>query len=251
MDLFDTHCHFESGPDEIAGTLARASAAGVTRLMAVGGSEALNRGVAAAAQKAAQTPGLKQVFTALGYDRDQAALAHALPPLDLASCAAVGEIGLDYYYDGANRASQRELFARQLDLARAHGLPVVIHTREADNDTLALLGEIPSRGIIHCFTGSPAFCRKLLDLGFYISYSGIVTFRAADNVRETARLVPDDRLLIETDAPFLAPVPLRGKTNEPAYLVHTATFLAALRGMALEDFASLTTRNALDLLAHG
>jgi TatD DNase family protein len=128
------------------------------------------------------------------------------------------------------------------------GLPVVIHTRDADDDTLGILREIPSKGIIHCFTSTPSFCRALLDLGFYISISGIVTFRAAENVRESVRIVPDDRLLIETDSPFLAPVPMRGNPNEPAFLVHTARFLADLRGMPLEDFAALTTRNALSIL---
>jgi TatD DNase family protein len=135
-----------------------------------------------------------------------------------------------------------------LDLARELGLPVVIHTREADDDTLGLLREIPSKGIIHCFTGGPKFCRDLLDLGFMISISGIVTFRAADNVRESALVVPDDRLLVETDSPFLAPVPLRGNVNEPAFVVHTAKFLAELRGVRFEDLAALTTRNALNLL---
>jgi TatD DNase family protein len=141
-----------------------------------------------------------------------------------------------------------DLFARQLELARSLGLPVVIHTRDADDDTLGLLREIPSKGIIHCFTGSPGFCRALLDLGFYVSISGIVTFRAADNVRESALVVPDDRILVETDSPFLAPVPKRGGPNEPAFVVHTAKFLAELRGTSFGDFAALTTRNALQLL---
>ena len=139
----------------------------------------------------------------------------------------------------------------QLEAARALGLPVVIHTRDADDDTLGLLREIPSKGIIHCFTGSPAFCRKLLDLGFMISISGIVTFRAADNVRESALVVPDDRILIETDTPFLAPVPLRGNANEPAFVVHTAKFLAELRETRFEDFAAITTRNAMRILGDG
>jgi len=138
-----------------------------------------------------------------------------------------------------------DLFGRQLELARTLDLPVIIHTRDADDDTLGLLREIPSRGVVHSFTGGPAFCRSLLDLGFYVSMSGIVTFRAADNVRESAMVVPDDRLLVETDTPFLAPVPKRGNPNEPAFVVHTAEFLAALRGMTAEAFAALTTANAL------
>lgn len=240
-ELFDTHCHFEGTADEIAAQISRAVAAGVTRIMAVGGSEALNRGVELAAA------GRPNVLRAIGWDRDQ--LGKDLPDLDYTDVAAVGEIGLDYHYDPETRDAQRELFGRQLELARTLGKPVVIHTREADDDTLGLLREIPSKGIIHCFTGSPDFCRALLDLGFFISISGIVTFRAADNVRESALVVPDDRLLIETDSPFLAPVPMRGNPNEPAFLAHTAKFLAELRQTPLPDFAALTTANALRLLA--
>lgn len=256
MELFDTHCHFETTDEsQIAAQLRMAAQAGVTRIMAVGGSKALNDGVAAAA-RAARFPGAPQIFTALGWDRDQAGTttlegrASALPPhgIDYANASAVGEIGLDYHYSPETSQAQMELFAAQLELARDLSLPVVIHTREADDDTLGLLREIPSRGIIHCFTGSPPFCRALLDLGFMISFSGIVTFRAADNVRESAAIVPDDRLLIETDSPFLAPVPMRGKQNEPAFLLHTAKFLASLRSMPLDNFAALTTQNALRTL---
>ena len=121
---------------------------------------------------------------------------------------------------------------------------MVVHTREADDDTLAILREIPSRGIIHSFTGSPMFAHALLDLGFYISFSGIVTFRAAENVRESARIVPLDRILVETDSPFLAPVPMRGRRNEPAFIRHTCEFLAAQRGLAPDDFAEIAFSNA-------
>lgn len=245
MELFDTHAHFEGSQEETAVLLARARAAGVTRVMAVGGSDALNRGVGLAAAAVAAEPEagpLPAVFRAIGWDRDQA--GKELPALDYTGVAAVGEIGLDYYYEGAARADQLALFARQLELARTLDLPVIIHTREADDDTLGVLREIPSKGIIHCFTGNSTFCGQLLDLGFFISISGIVTFRAAENVRESARYVPDDRLLIETDTPFLAPVPMRGNPNEPAFLVHTARFLADLRGLTPEALAALTTANA-------
>ena len=242
-ELFDTHAHFEGSASEIAATLERAAAAGVTRIMAVGGSESLNRGVGLAA--AAGVEGVK-VYRAIGWDRDQ--VAHETAELDYSGVAAVGEIGLDYHYSPDTRKAQMDLMARQLELAGELGLPVVIHTREADDDTLGLLREVPSRGIIHCFTGSPKFCRALLDLGFMISISGIVTFRAADNVRESALVVPDDRILVETDSPFLAPVPLRGSANEPAFITHTAAFLADLRKMPYEDFAALTVRNAIATL---
>lgn len=242
-ELFDTHAHFEGSASEIAATLERAAAAGVTRIMAVGGSESLNRGVGLAA--AAGVEGVK-VYRAIGWDRDQ--VLHETAELDCSGVAAVGEIGLDYHYSPDTRKAQIDLMARQLELAGGLGLPVVIHTREADDDTLGLLREVPSRGIIHCFTGSPKFCRALLDLGFMISISGIVTFRAADNVRESALVVPDDRILVETDSPFLAPVPLRGSANEPAFITHTAAFLADLRKMPYEDFAALTVRNAIATL---
>ncbi len=234
MELFDTHAHFEGTAAEVAAVTARAHAAGVTRIMAVGGSVPLNRG----------TEGF--AWRALGWDRDQ--LGAERPPLDYSGVSAVGEIGLDYHYSPETRREQCALFGEQLELARSLNLPVVIHTRDADDDTLGLLREIPSRGIIHCFTGSPDFCRALLDLGFFISISGIVTFRAADNVRESALVVPDDRILIETDSPFLAPVPMRGQANEPAFLVHTARFLSGLRSTPLEDFARITTENALRIL---
>ena len=241
--IFDTHAHFEGTQEETAATLRRAAEAGVTRIMAVGGSEALNRGVAVAA--GCKVDGVK-LWRCIGWDRDQA--GRTLPELDYTGVAAVGEIGLDYHYSPETRRSQLELFSRQLELAAEKGLPVVIHTRDADDDTLGALREISSKGIIHCFTGGPKFCRNLLDLGFMISISGIVTFRAADNVRESALVVPDDRLLVETDSPFLAPVPLRGQANEPAFAVHTARFLAELRGMPFEELAELTTRNALRTL---
>lgn len=242
-ELFDTHAHFEGTEAETAAVLARAAECGVTRVMAVGGSESLNKGVEIAAKCAGA--GVK-VWRAIGWDRDQ--VGKDRPMLDYSDAAAVGEIGLDYHYSPETRKAQLDLMALQLETARCFGLPVVIHTRDADDDTLGLLREIPSRGIIHCFTGGPRFCRDLLDLGFMISISGIVTFRAADNVRESALVVPDDRILVETDSPFLAPVPKRGVANEPAFVVHTAKFLAELRKTPFEEFAELTTRNALKTL---
>jgi len=247
MKLFDTHCHFEKADVvTIRATLARAKAAGVDALMAVGGSAALNEAACLAQRVASDGPLLPRVTRALGFDRDQVGR-----PVDFAAVlsqadgpVALGEIGLDYHYAPETRMQQMKLFADQLELAHARDLPVVIHTREADDDTLALLREIPSRGIIHCYTGTPGAARRFLDLGFYISISGIVTFRAAENVRASARMIPDDRILIETDSPFLAPVPLRGQPNEPAFIAHTCAFLAEMRGMAADDFALLTFANA-------
>ena len=260
MRLFDTHCHFErADADEIAAVLARAKAAGVERLMAVGGSPALNESAALAVKVASDAPVAPQVCCAIGYDREQVDKHRDTETQSLSTppCASVplrlnqkalGEIGLDYHYSPETRERQLALFAAQLEEARRRDLPVVIHTREAADDTLALLREIPSRGIIHCFTGAPDEAKAYLDLGFFISISGIVTFRAADNVRASALVVPDDRILIETDSPFLAPVPLRGRPNEPAFVAHTCEFLAKLRGVAADDFAELTFANAERIL---
>lgn len=244
MRLFDTHCHFDNpDPEVIRATLATAKEAGVGKLMAVGGSAELNATAAAAWKIAKANPEeLPEVVCACGHDRDQ--IDGPVSELPDAPLSAWGEIGLDYFYSPETRQKQLELFSAELECAKKRRLPVVIHTREADDDTLGVLREIESFGIIHCFTGTPEFGKKLLDLGFYISISGIVTFRAADNVRETALTVPDDRLLIETDSPFLAPVPMRGKPNQPAFIIHTARFLASLRGTTDENLASQTFANA-------
>ena len=247
MEIFDTHCHFEDSA-AIADELRRAKSAGVARIMAVGGSDALNASARLAHEASAADPAaMPRVFLALGYDRDQVDAERR--PLDYAGVSAVGEIGLDYHYSPETRKAQMSLFGEQLEFAKSIGKPVVIHTREADDDTLGLLRETGARGIIHCFTGDPRFCRALLDLGMMISISGIVTFRLADNVRESALVVPDDRLLVETDAPFLAPVPKRGVRNESAFIVHTVEFLAKLRGTDPERLAALTTANAISFLS--
>ncbi len=262
MRLFDTHCHFETADAaDIAPVLARAREAGVEKVMAVGGSPALNSAAIMSAElsqgKSEEDDGLPTVLCATGFDRDQinqpnvtSSPSSSPSPLPSSlSLSAWGEIGLDYHYSPETREAQMKLFGAQLEEAARRDLPVVIHTREAADDTIALLREIPSRGIIHCFTGSPDEAKAYLDLGFYVSISGIVTFRAADNVRESALVVPDDRILIETDSPFLAPVPLRGRRNEPAFIRHTCEFLARLRGVPAEDFAELTFANAESALA--
>ena len=244
MRLYDTHCHFDrADPTEIAAILSRAKAAGVEKLMAVGGSPKLNESAALAVQVAEEAYVAPKVCCALGFDREQAGKAPARRDA-AGTVLAVGEIGLDYHYSPETREDQMKLFAEQLEEARAKDLPVVIHTREAAEDTLALLREIPSRGIIHCFTGGPEEAKAYLDLGFYVSMSGIVTFHAANNVRASALVIPDDRILIETDSPFLAPVPMRGNPNEPAFIRHTCEFLAKLRGADTEAFAELTYANA-------
>jgi TatD DNase family protein len=158
----------------------------------------------------------------------------------------IGETGLDYFYDKSDRDRQKASFAAHIAAARATGLPLIVHTRDAEADTLALLkapGEGVLRGVIHCFTASQAFADAALALGFYVSISGIVTFKNANALQATAATLPADRLLVETDAPFLSPVPMRGRPCEPAYVAHTARFLAGLRGESLDALAATTTRN--------
>ena len=272
MNFFDTHAHFSNDGEKTRSTLKRAFEAGVSQLMAVGGSAELNRAAMLAAETAnphaePSRPGgepasggcgMPRVLLALGLDRDQAgSTAEGCPKYDFspmidskAKLSAIGEIGLDFHYAPDTAKAQCDLFAAQLELAGQLGLPVVIHTRDADDATLGVLDESDfHNGIIHCFTGSVPFERKLLDRGFMISISGIVTFRAAENVREAARYVPDDRLLVETDSPFLAPVPMRGNENEPAFIAHTVRFIAEQRGVRPEALAELTARNAERMLS--
>jgi TatD DNase family protein len=160
---------------------------------------------------------------------------------------AIGECGLDYYYDKSDRQAQRERFQAHIDAARQTGLPLVVHTRDAEQDTAEILTRAVEEGgvagVLHCFTGSAELARKALDLGFYISLSGIVTFKNAAELQATARQIPAERLLVETDAPFLAPVPNRGKTCEPAFVVDTAAFVAELRGEEPDVLAAATTAN--------
>jgi len=166
---------------------------------------------------------------------------------------AIGECGLDYFYDKSDRAAQRERFQAHIDAARETGLPLVIHTREAEDDTAEILTEAVREGgvtgVLHCFTGSAELARKGLDLGFYVSLSGIVTFKNAADLQETAKWLPADQMLVETDAPFLAPVPHRGQKCEPAFVADTAAFVADLRGEELEQLAARTTENFFRLFA--
>jgi TatD DNase family protein len=164
---------------------------------------------------------------------------------------AIGETGLDYHYDHSDRGQQQRSFRSHIAASRDTGLPLIVHTREAEADTADILRQELERGryrgVIHCFTASRAFAEVALDLGFYISLSGIVTFKNARDLHETAKIIPTDRLLIETDAPFLAPVPVRGRTCEPAYVAHTARFVAELRGTGVDEIMRTTADNFFDL----
>jgi len=256
MTYFDSHAHFDHlDAPAIAGVLSRAAAAGVNRVLAVGGNPAANEAVV---RVAAAHPA--QVRAAVGLDREHAGREELVPSVEALLSApgilAVGEIGLDYHYHPESATGQKKLFARMLDLAAARKLPVVVHSREADADTLELLGGFVAKwpdagrppGVLHCFTGGPEFARKLLEIGFLLSFSGIVSFRNADALREVARTVPADRLLVETDAPYLAPVPFRGQVNEPALLPHVVEVLAKIRNDSTGHIAHITAQNACRLL---
>jgi len=250
-DLYDTHAHFGLNPGESAAVMARALAAGVSRLVAVGGSQDLNAGAMAVAEACKE-----HVRLALGFDRSQAGKTDAAVLIEtlrslsgLATLAAVGETGLDFHYEAESADAQCELFAAQLALADEWNKPVIIHTRAADEATLRILDETPwsgvgLRGVIHCFTGNKEFARELLDRNLAVSFSGIVTFKNAEMLRESAVYVPEERLMIETDSPYLAPVPMRGNRNEPAFVRHVAECLAALRGRTPQHIAAVTARNA-------
>ncbi|MDZ4199409.1 MAG: TatD family hydrolase [Kiritimatiellia bacterium] len=247
----DTHAHFDELEETgaTAAALERATAAGVTRCIAIGGSPEANE---RALQVAIRFP--DQVRATAGFDRH---LAPTPPDFDLLrpllerpDVVAVGECGLDYSRGTEEAAAQRALFGRMLECARTARLPVVVHSRMADADTLAMLREhvsdaaLPPPGILHCYTGDATFADALLELGWWISFSGILTFRNADPLRQVARRIPLDRILLETDTPYLAPVPMRGRVNEPAYLPNTGQLLADLFGQTPEEMARTTSHNA-------
>ena len=247
--LVDSHCHldmpqFDADRDEV---VARAREAGLREMLIVGGvdeEEGHRR-----ALRVADSLGLP---ASAGVHPHEAKLADEAVYDELRGLAkdrrivAVGEIGLDFHYDYSPRPVQREAFRRQVRLAREVGLPVIIHTREADEETAALLeeegaGEVG--GVIHCFTGGHELARRALALGFYISFSGIVAFPRSEVIQAVAKEVPRDRLLVETDAPFLAPPPYRGRRNEPAFVVEVARRVAALRETSLDDVAAAAAEN--------
>jgi TatD DNase family protein len=245
MGWTDTHCHThehiaETGSDEL---LARAREAGVERFVVIGTDAATS----AQAVKVASTRA--DVWATVGLHPHDATQGAATVDQLVASdrVVAVGECGLDYHYENSPRAEQREAFAHQIALARRHGLSLVVHTRDAWSDTFDVLDSegAPESTIIHCFTGGADEARACLDRGAYLSFSGIVTFKNAGDIREAALLCPADRILVETDSPFLAPVPHRGRPNEPAWVTVVGEAVAHLRGVDPETFAATTTANAL------
>jgi TatD DNase family protein len=259
VSLIDSHCHldspeFDTDRDEV---VARALEAGVEQMVAIGtgsGPPDLEAGIRLADRypQFYATVGIHPHDAAKATDPDFQRLAELLSHPKV---VALGEIGLDYHYDFSPRETQTSVFIRQMEIAAAAKKPIVIHTREAWDDTAALLEQYwkphGMGGIMHCFSGGPAEARRALDLGFYLSFGGIVTFPKALDLQAAAKEAPVDRILVETDSPYLAPVPKRGKRNEPALVVHTARKLADLRGQSLEEVSLVTTENFRRLMGKG
>lgn len=253
--LIDSHAHldtpaFDTDRDEV---ITRARAAGVELMLEIAGSDVAQGSLTTGLTLAEEHD---FIYAAVGLHPHEASLyddALEQQFLQLAAHPKVigwGEIGLDYYYDHSPRDVQQRVFHRQLELARQVNKPAIIHTRDAEDDTIQMLreawferGGAQCGGIIHCFTGTQKLADAALAMGFHISFSGVVTFKNAHELRAVAASVPLDRLLIETDCPYLAPVPYRGKRNEPAFVKETATFLAQLRGISFEEMAELTSAN--------
>ena len=247
--LVDSHCHlnYEGLVEDQAAVLERARQAGVGAFLNISTRQREWVDVVGTAERE------PDVWASIGihpHEADQHAdlgEAALLEAADHPRVIAIGESGLDYFYDKSDRAVQRDLFRTHIAVSRQTGLPLVVHTRDAEADTVSILREEMEQGpfpaLIHCFTASANFGRQVLDLGLTISISGIVTFKNARELQEFASEIPEERLLVETDSPFLAPVPHRGKTCEPAYVRNTAEFVAGLRGESVETLAANTTRN--------
>ena len=255
MRLIDSHCHlnYEGLVERQDEVLENARARGVSGFLNISTRKREWDEVIAVAERN------EDVWASVGVHPHEADAHPDLGAAALVEAAdhprviAIGECGLDYFYDKSDRAAQRERFEAHIDAARQTGLPLVVHTREAEEDTARILSAAVSkggvRGVLHCFTGSAELARKGLNLGFYVSLSGIVTFKNAADLQETAKWLPADQMLVETDAPFLAPVPHRGKKCEPAFVADTAAFVAELRGEDPDELADRTTENFFKLFS--
>ncbi len=247
--LTDSHCHldFPDFADQLDAVVERARAAGVSRIITISTRVARHADIAAIAER------FPDVFFTVGTHPLQAAEEPDVPMARLVElsrhprCVGIGEAGLDYHYDAAPRDVADRVFRTHIAAARESGLPLVIHSRDADADMAATLRDEMGRGrfeaVLHCFTSSMELAMTGLELGLHISFSGVATFKNSEALRDVARAVPLDRMLVETDAPFLAPVPHRGKRNEPAFVAHTARALAEVKGVAFEAFAAATSAN--------
>ena len=247
--LIDSHCHlnYEGLADRQGEVLANARARGIGGFLNISTRQSEWNDVLAVAEREPDVWATVGIHPHEADNHPDFGAAALIEAAEHQRVIAIGECGLDYYYDKSDRGAQRERFAAHIEAARATGLPLVVHTRDAEEDTARMLAEAVGKGgvtgVLHCFTGSRALAEKGLELGFYVSLSGIVTFKNAADLQETARILPADRMLVETDSPFLAPVPNRGKTCEPAFVADTAAFLAELRGESVEELAAATSAN--------
>ncbi len=252
VSLIDTHCHLDMLGEDCDAVVQRAKDAGVEAIITISsdfGSNAKNVSIAEARE---------MVYASVGIhphdakDASEQVLKKIRELLEYKKVVAIGETGLDYHYDHSPRDVQKEVFRRHLALAKERGLPVVVHSREAKEDTLEILGEAGiTKGVLHCFSGDMDMAERVMEMGLYISMAGPVTFRNARGLVEVARQIPDDYLLVETDAPYLTPEPLRGRRNEPSCMVYTVARLAELRGVSPDDIARITTVNARRLFRIG
>jgi TatD DNase family protein len=256
MRLIDTHAHldFPKFEEDFDDMLARAREAGVEEIVTIGASRGLesNHRALAIADRYAHIYASVGVHPHDAKIVDEAAVATIEALAAHPKVVAIGETGLDYHYDNSPREEQRAAFRSFIQLARRLGKPIIVHTRDADEDTIQILSDEGAEevgGIIHCFSSGPWLAERALALDFHLSFSGIVTFKSAKSIQEVARTAPLDRILVETDAPFLAPMPHRGKRNEPSFVAHICAFIAALRGMDAEDLADAATANARRLYA--
>jgi TatD DNase family protein len=253
--LIDSHCHldFEALSADLDGVMARAAASGVSGMVTI------STRVENFSTYTALSERFANVWCSVGthpHNADQELHVETEDLVRLSAhprCVAIGEAGLDYFYDNAPRDAQATGLRRHIAAARITGLPLVIHSRHADGDMAAILEEEAGQGafpfVLHCFTAGMDLARRALALGGYISFSGIITFRNAEEIRDVAKIVPTDRYLVETDAPYLAPIPHRGQSNEPAFVRHTAEKLAEIRGISLEQLGAETTANFARLFA--
>lgn len=259
--MIDTHCHLDMYDEDREAVIRRARDAGLEALLTIGSDFNSNISNIAIAEKydfvyvsAGIHPHDSKDFTEEIYNQLKAWTLPLPPPLNKGGgkIVAIGETGLDYHYDHSPRDIQQDVFRKHLGIAKDAGLPVIVHSREAKDDTLRILAESGvAKGVLHCFSGDVDMAEKVLEMGFYISIAGPVTFKKAKNLQEIAAMIPDDYLLVETDAPFLAPEPLRGKRNEPAFIAHTIKKVAELRGVRPEDIDRLTSVNAKRLFNIG
>lgn len=245
--LIDIHAHFDMLEDPPEVVLQKAKAVGVGKIITIGTEPSDFQFVLDVSAKY-----YPDLYCTLGVHPHHGTVwteevgAFIEKHLSEKTVVAVGEIGLDYHYNQSPRDEQLLAFRKQMELAEKYQMPVQIHTRDADDDTATVLKEFKGRvtGVIHCFTSSEALARTALDCGFNISMSGVVTFKNAQSLRDTCKIIPLDRLHVETDAPFLAPVPMRGQKNQPAFVIHTAEVVAGIKGISTEKLAEITTENA-------